>query len=1208
MGDLVQAFKLLSCELKPETKVFEVENLRAIEICLEAIGNNFNYSLNGVLRALNDDNLVDSCKVIQLALRIAQDDSIFIECMDNLELLPPFLELNVLNILLLDTRNQLLLTRLQYLNKYLDNDNIEKKANNYFIGVILPKLLDIGGEVVEELIWRNFTFETVCPSVNTFLNERILNKEEFWLRLQPGLMSHNKAANYIFKTAVRKLQTVDVSLCELVKNCDFEALECLIILLEIVAEKQLHLIQPSLGLLEKVTSLHKSWVKLIFGLFLNHAQNIVVYHTIMMTLKFTSDLMNEEILNALNRSDYSPLAKKTYKTFGIYIRNLDKSAFELILATSLTINWVPIAFTTVYREFLHEDTVIPIHYLHSLTVRAKRLPHKNIRRGMIQQIFEKFKKNLNSFSVIDFKDILIEFLNDKEVACYLRTILKFKLSHEDLSAMTKWLKADVPNVDTINLIVEMVNHSVIERIWIEENIVYPFLQRDYCTQVLDRLTHVYCIKTHQLENYLLSRLDCIEVADSVCHIDSSRALALKASQILLSGSSRKNLSLAFDILFYLSEDKYKTVYVYWMNRILDNSKVDSNLALGFVNLLMKIKEEYLTRAVKFDNVLKLYEIFFATQPLQVVKKIFRNLDIVFKNIKASNKEFIELCLRQLVQMKSSEYFEDAVWNFVRNFVTHLSTMDTVILECTLSGLYELCRNSEVVLYYCMMYLKGKNINEKIFPKHEFLLHGDVLTKDKMAEYEIYSLHFSHRNPYFRSAEIRKFALEDILSDVKDERINRVSEYLLDNYKLNFGKRYFPQSLLHLQKLRIMQAFSFFLPCMSLEMKNSLRQMLVDSFKVESHQPSVKHIVQYLLIQLLADSSQLLIDAIEISNKSTPNTVSGFIPILYGLALNKKDVDFSMTCVEAMLPWTMGANFKLRLYSQHAIIKICERNMKNRKFKLKYHSLSKSIETVLNSTTHVDSSLMKDLKLVEHIYEIQPSIYKRKLIELITVNIPETNEVVQSEYEYFKMTFCYFQYVESYKMEAEMDDLDILQEKFENIQKKIVPWRELETGDDGNKTELIVVASLVDSLPNLGGLSRTCEIFGVKKLVLENQKVAGERDFQNLSMSSEKWLDIIEVKPVDLQEFILKMKTAGFKVIGAEQTADSACLGNYQYDDKTVLVLGNERSGIPPNLIPLLDVCVEIPQKGVVRSLNVHVAGAMFIWEYARQQMITHIKS
>lgn len=48
---------------------------------------------------------------------------------------------------------------------------------------------------------------------------------------------------------------------------------------------------------------------------------------------------------------------------------------------------------------------------------------------------------------------------------------------------------------------------------------------------------------------------------------------------------------------------------------------------------------------------------------------------------------------------------------------------------------------------------------------------------------------------------------------------------------------------------------------------------------------------------------------------------------------------------------------------------------------------------------------------------------------------------------------------------------------------------------------------------------------------------------------------------------------------------------------------NEKEGIPVQLINQLDVCVEIPQQGVIRSLNVHVSGALLIWEYRRQQLV-----
>lgn len=48
---------------------------------------------------------------------------------------------------------------------------------------------------------------------------------------------------------------------------------------------------------------------------------------------------------------------------------------------------------------------------------------------------------------------------------------------------------------------------------------------------------------------------------------------------------------------------------------------------------------------------------------------------------------------------------------------------------------------------------------------------------------------------------------------------------------------------------------------------------------------------------------------------------------------------------------------------------------------------------------------------------------------------------------------------------------------------------------------------------------------------------------------------------------------------------------------------HEKEGIPANLLSLLDITIELPQLGVVRSLNVHVTGAILIWEYAKQHLL-----
>lgn len=53
---------------------------------------------------------------------------------------------------------------------------------------------------------------------------------------------------------------------------------------------------------------------------------------------------------------------------------------------------------------------------------------------------------------------------------------------------------------------------------------------------------------------------------------------------------------------------------------------------------------------------------------------------------------------------------------------------------------------------------------------------------------------------------------------------------------------------------------------------------------------------------------------------------------------------------------------------------------------------------------------------------------------------------------------------------------------------------------------------------------------------------------------------------------------------------------------------HEKNGIPANVLNILDMAIEIPQFGVIRSLNVHVTASLFMWEYCKQHLIPEMTS
>jgi tRNA (cytidine/uridine-2'-O-)-methyltransferase len=58
--------------------------------------------------------------------------------------------------------------------------------------------------------------------------------------------------------------------------------------------------------------------------------------------------------------------------------------------------------------------------------------------------------------------------------------------------------------------------------------------------------------------------------------------------------------------------------------------------------------------------------------------------------------------------------------------------------------------------------------------------------------------------------------------------------------------------------------------------------------------------------------------------------------------------------------------------------------------------------------------------------------------------------------------------------------------------------------------------------------------------------------------------------------------------------------DFTFEEDDILILGQESCGVPENVMQEVDVCLCIPMKNEMRSLNVAIAGAMVVSEACRQ--------
>lgn len=142
-------------------------------------------------------------------------------------------------------------------------------------------------------------------------------------------------------------------------------------------------------------------------------------------------------------------------------------------------------------------------------------------------------------------------------------------------------------------------------------------------------------------------------------------------------------------------------------------------------------------------------------------------------------------------------------------------------------------------------------------------------------------------------------------------------------------------------------------------------------------------------------------------------------------------------------------------------------------------------------------------------------------------------------------------------------------------------------------ELIVACAPMRSNVNLSGIARSASASGIKRLMLTgNAKLISRiaRDSDDLSVEIHRTLG-----PV-----LKKFSEQGYRLVGLEQTTNSRNLNHYQFPEKSVLVVGNERLGLTDEILGLLDDVIEIPVYGMPHSFNVSSATAMALYEYRRQ--------
>ncbi|MBI3889393.1 TrmH family RNA methyltransferase [Candidatus Saccharibacteria bacterium] len=155
-------------------------------------------------------------------------------------------------------------------------------------------------------------------------------------------------------------------------------------------------------------------------------------------------------------------------------------------------------------------------------------------------------------------------------------------------------------------------------------------------------------------------------------------------------------------------------------------------------------------------------------------------------------------------------------------------------------------------------------------------------------------------------------------------------------------------------------------------------------------------------------------------------------------------------------------------------------------------------------------------------------------------------------------------------------------------------------------EIILIAHNIRSTHNVGAFLRTCDGFGISKLIFSGYTpyptIDGDtrlphfadkltRQIHKTALGAEVTVPFERFDEPPLDE----LKASGYTIVGLEQDERSVMLNDYKSPEKIALFLGNEIDGIYPEFRDQCDDLIEIPMSGMKESFNVSVATGIALY-------------
>jgi 23S rRNA (guanosine2251-2'-O)-methyltransferase len=138
--------------------------------------------------------------------------------------------------------------------------------------------------------------------------------------------------------------------------------------------------------------------------------------------------------------------------------------------------------------------------------------------------------------------------------------------------------------------------------------------------------------------------------------------------------------------------------------------------------------------------------------------------------------------------------------------------------------------------------------------------------------------------------------------------------------------------------------------------------------------------------------------------------------------------------------------------------------------------------------------------------------------------------------------------------------------------------------------------------NVGAIFRTCDGAGVAKVFLAGYTPAPIDRFgrpvpeiHKTALGAERAVSFEVVATEAVPQCLVELKAKGVSIVVVEQAPRSTSLADFTVPASVLYIFGSETEGVPPAIIALADVVLELPMVGAKESLNVSVTAGIVLY-------------